>query len=157
MVMLKGQSMATPFPLQQPSSMVPMPGARGQSGDSNISSDLTILGNVTSKGTLTLDGAVEGNIYCTSLTVTENGRVNGGIVANQEVTVLGKVNGTIRGRRVMLQSSANVQGDIFHQGIGIEMGTRYDGSLRWTEDSNAFDEPLPPAPVPRSSAQLDSD
>ena len=48
--------------------------------------------------------------------------------------------GTIRGRRVMLQSSAKVEGDIFHQGIGIEMGTRYDGTLRWTEDEHAFDE-----------------
>jgi hypothetical protein len=50
--------------------------------------------------------------------------------------------GTIRGRRVMLQASAKVQGDIFHQGIGIEMGTRYDGTLRWTEDEHAFDKPL---------------
>ena len=31
------------------------------------------------------------------------------------------VTGTIRGRRVMLQSSA---GDGLHEGIGIEMGTR---------------------------------
>ncbi len=53
----------------------------------------------------------------------------------------GRVAGTIRGRRVMLQSSAKVEGDIFHQGIGIEMGTRYDGTLRWTEDEHAFDEP----------------
>ena len=108
---------------------------------SNISNDLTIIGNVTSTGSVRLDGEVEGNIYCTSLIVTENGRVHGGIVANQEVTVLGRVNGTIRGRRVMLQASAQVEGDIFHQGIGIEMGTRYDGTLRWTEDTNAFDEP----------------
>ncbi len=66
--------------------------------------------------------------------------VNGGIIANQEVRVQGKVSGIIRGRRVMLQATANVEGDIFHQGIGIEMGTRYDGTLRWTEDGHAFDE-----------------
>jgi cytoskeletal protein CcmA (bactofilin family) len=134
--------MATPFPLSQaPSGLAPIPAGRPSSSDSNISSDLTIIGDVSSRGSVTLDGAIEGNIYCTSLIVTENGKVNGGIVAKQEVTVLGKVMGTIRGRRVMLQSSAQVEGDIFHQGIGIEMGTRYDGSLRWTEDQNAFDEP----------------
>lgn len=142
MVMLKGQPMATPFPLSQPQNLAPVPAGRGQSStDSNISSDLTIIGDVSSKGSVTLDGAIEGNIYCTSLIVTENGRVSGGIVANQEVTVNGKVMGTIRGRRVMLKSSAHVEGDIFHQGIGIDMGTRYDGSLRWTEDQSAFDEP----------------
>ena len=122
-------------PVEQPKLGVP------SAGESNISNDLTIIGDVSTSGAVTLDGAIEGNIYCTSLTVTENGRVNGGIVANQEVTVQGTVTGTIRGRRVVLQSSAKVQGDILHQGIGIEMGTRYDGTLRWTEDEQAFDEP----------------
>jgi cytoskeletal protein CcmA (bactofilin family) len=135
-------TLATPFPLSQPSHLMPVAAGRAvhsRSG-SNISSDLTIIGDVSSTGSVTLDGTVEGNIYCTSMTVTVNGRVNGGIVANQEVTVQGLVKGTIRGRRVMLQSSAKVEGDIFHQGIGIEMGTRYDGTLRWTEDDRAFDD-----------------
>ena len=127
--------MATPSLLSPQPSNVIAPGRSVHStGDSNISNDLTIIGDVSSTGSVTLDGVIEGNIYCTSLVVTANGRVNGGIVANQEVTVQGKVKGTIRGRRVMLQASAKVEGDIFHQGIGIEMGTRYDGSLRWTED-----------------------
>src|SRR5271165_6231107 len=135
--------MAPPFPLTQPTNLMPVAAGRSvhSTGDSNISNDLTIIGDVTSKGSVTLDGVIEGNIYCTSLIVTTNGRVNGGIVANQEVTVQGQVTGTIRGRRVMLQSSAKVEGDIFHQGIGIEMGTRYDGSLRWTEDEHAFNDP----------------
>jgi cytoskeletal protein CcmA (bactofilin family) len=138
--------MATPFPLSPASSLQPITPSRSvhSTGDSNISNDLTIIGDVSSTGSVTLDGIIEGNIYCTSLIVTANGRVNGGIVANQEVTVLGKVTGTIRGRRVMLQSSAKVEGDIFHQGIGIEMGTRYDGTLRWTEDEHTFDEPSVP-------------
>src|SRR5215813_7657846 len=110
--MLKGQRMATPFPLAQPSNLTSV-GRGVHSGDSNISNDLTIIGDVSSTGSVTLDGTIEGNIYCTSMVVTANGRVNGGIVANHEVTVLGQVTGTIRGRRVMLQSSAKVQGDIF--------------------------------------------
>jgi cytoskeletal protein CcmA (bactofilin family) len=155
MVLRKGQPMATAFPGSQPSNPMPAPAGRGQpSGDSNISSDLTIIGDVSSTGSVTLDGAIEGNIYCTSLIVTANGRVNGGIVANQEVVVQGKVTGTIRGRRVMLQASAKVEGDIFHQGIGIEMGTRYDGTLRWTEDNNAFDEPHY-APRPQAAPNAD--
>jgi cytoskeletal protein CcmA (bactofilin family) len=146
--------MATPFAQSQPSSFMPVAAGRSvhSTGDSNISNDLTIIGDVSSTGSVTLDGVIEGNIYCTSLIVTANGRVHGGIVANQEVTVQGQVSGTIRGRRVMLQSSAKVEGDIFHQGIGIEMGTRYDGTLRWTEDAHAFDEPnFPPRSKPGDS------
>lgn len=105
-----------------------------------ISADLTIIGNVTSRGNVKLNGTIEGDIHCTSLVVSENGEIKGGIVANNEVMVHGKVNGFIRGRRVLLYSTARVEGDIFHQGIGIEMGTRYDGSLRWTDDNNAFQQ-----------------
>ncbi len=143
--------MATPLPFPQTSNLQPISPTHSvhSTGDSNISNDLTIIGDVSSKGSVTLDGVIEGNIFCTSLIVTENGRVNGGIVAIQEVVVQGKVNGTIRGRRVMLQSSAKVEGDIFHQGIGIEMGTRYDGTLKWTEDERAFAEPPSPAPKNR--------
>jgi cytoskeletal protein CcmA (bactofilin family) len=130
--------MATPSPLSQP--VAAQRSVNSKSG-STINSELTIIGDVASTGSLILDGTIEGNVYCTSMVVTTNGRINGGIVANHEVTVLGQVTGTIRGRRVMLQSSAKVAGDIFHQGIGIEMGTRYDGTLRWTEDERAFDKP----------------
>ncbi len=137
--------MATPLPFPQPSNLLAISPTQSvhSTVDSNISNDLTIIGDVSSRGSVTLDGDIQGNIYCTSLIVTANGRVNGGIIANQEVVVQGMVKGTIRGRRVMLQSSAKVEGDIFHQGIGIEMGTRYDGTLRWTEDEHAFAEPFP--------------
>lgn len=103
-------------------------------GETIISTDLTIIGNVTSKGNVKLDGKIRGDIHCASLVVSESGDIDGGIIANNEVIVLGKVVGTIRGKRVMLHATARVEGDIYHQGIGIEMGTRYDGSLRWTED-----------------------
>ncbi len=141
--------MATPLPFPQPSNLLPISPTQSvhSTVDSNISNDLTIIGDVSSRGSVTLDGDIQGNIYCTSLIVTANGSVNGGIIANQEVVVQGMVKGTIHARRVMLQSSAKVEGDIFHQGIGIEMGTRYDGTLRWTEDEHAFAEP--PSPTPK--------
>lgn len=106
--------------------------------ESVIGEDLTIIGNVTSKGNLKLDGKLQGDMHCASLIVSEKGRIDGGIVANNEVIVFGNVSGSIRSKRVMLHSTARVEGDIFHQGIGIEMGTRYDGTLKWTEDPEAF-------------------
>src|SRR5262249_23003067 len=97
--------MATPFPLAQPSNLTSVAAGRSvhSSGDSNISNDLTIIGDVSSKGSVTLDGTIEGNIYCTSLIVTANGRINGGIVGKKEVSVLGRGTGTSRGRKGMLQ------------------------------------------------------
>lgn len=105
-------------------------------GATIISADLTIIGDVISKGKVTLDGDIQGDMHCASLVVGENGDINGGIVAN-EVVVLGRVIGAIRGDKVMLQSTAHVEGDIFHQGIGIEMGAVFDGTLRRTENPTA--------------------
>ena len=102
-------------------------------GATMISADLTIIGNVYTKGKVVLDGDIDGDMHCKSLVVRENGHIKGGIIAN-EVTVLGRVIGSIRGNKVMLQSTSHVEGDIFHQGIGIEMGTIFDGTLRRTEN-----------------------
>ena len=102
-----------------------------------ISADLTIVGNVISKGRVKLEGTIEGDMHCHSLVVGEQGSVTGGIVA-EEVSVYGKVAGIVRGGRVNLYATAHVEGDIYHHGIGIEMGTHYDGRLKWS------DHPLQP-------------
>ncbi|MEM7619924.1 MAG: polymer-forming cytoskeletal protein [Pseudomonadota bacterium] len=117
----------TPAPSQRPSSS-----RESVSGSTIISSDLTIIGNVVSKGQVTLDGTIQGDMHCASLVVGENGEIDGGIIAN-EVVVHGRVTGAIRGDRVMLQKTAHVEGDIFHQEIGIEMGTVFDGTLKRTD------------------------
>src|SRR3974390_673824 len=41
-------------------------------GVSNIGGDLTIVGNVTSKGEINLDGHVRGDIHCVALVLGEN-------------------------------------------------------------------------------------
>ena len=98
-----------------------------------ISADLKIVGNVMSKGRVKLEGTIEGDMHCRSLVVGEQGSVTGGIIA-EEVSVYGKVAGVVRGGRVNLYATAHVEGDIYHHGIGIEMGTHYDGRLKWTEE-----------------------
>ena len=104
----------------------------GMSGETIISNDLMIVGNVISKGRVKLEGTVEGDMSCASLEVSESGSVTVTIVAEQ-VSVYGRVAGTIRGKHVQLYATAHVEGDIFHQGIGIELGTHYDGRLKWAD------------------------
>ncbi len=106
-----------------------------------ISSDLTIIGNVLSKGRVKLEGTIEGDMRCRSLVVGEQGSVTGAIVA-EDVSVYGKVAGIVRGDRVTLYSTAHVEGDIYHRGIGIEMGTHYDGRLKWTDNPTAGHDAL---------------
>lgn len=124
------------------------------SGETIISNDLMIVGNVISKGRVKLEGTVEGDMSCASLEVSESGAVSGTIVAEQ-VSVYGRVSGTIRGKHVQLYATAHVEGDIFHQGIGIELGTHYDGRLKWGDGAGEAPgttsrEPAAPLPLGQS-------
>lgn len=94
-----------------------------------ISEDLNITGDVISKSEIQVDGEIKGDIHCASLVVGETAVISGSIVAD-EVTVRGKVIGSIRGIRVSLQSSSHVTGDIFHNTLAIEMGAFFEGKSR---------------------------
>ncbi|MEL6977249.1 MAG: polymer-forming cytoskeletal protein [Pseudomonadota bacterium] len=109
-------------------------GAIGGSGVSVIGSELVIVGDVQSSGEIKVDGTIRGDVACSKVTVSENGEIQGGISA-ELVVIHGKASGSIKGRSVMLHATARVEADIKHQGIGIEMGTRYDGTLQWVDDS----------------------
>ena len=90
---------------------------------SNIGGDLTIVGNVTSKGEINLDGHVEGDIHCVALVLGENSSVEGNVAADDVVILIGSV----KALRVTLQSNSHVQGDLIHQSLAIEQGAFFDG------------------------------
>lgn len=98
-----------------------------------IGEDLTITGNVVTKGEIQVDGEIQGDVHCGSIVVGEKAAITGGIVAD-EVTVRGRVTGSIRGFRVSLQSNSHVEGDIFHQSLAIEQGAYFEGKSRRSDD-----------------------
>jgi cytoskeletal protein CcmA (bactofilin family) len=113
----------------------PTPAYRGpeRMAPSIIGEDLTVTGNVLSKGEVQVDGQIQGDVHCSSLIVGEKAQITGGIVA-EDVVVRGQVMGSIRGVRVTLQASSHVEGDIFHQSLAIEQGAFFEGKSRRSED-----------------------
>jgi cytoskeletal protein CcmA (bactofilin family) len=99
---------------------------------STIGEDLTITGDVTSKGELRIDGRVQGNVHCLSLILGENSEIKGDVKA-EEVLIRGRLIGSVRGRRVMLQSTAHVEGDLLHQDLAMEQGAYFQGESRRAE------------------------
>jgi cytoskeletal protein CcmA (bactofilin family) len=114
--------------------------APARSGDKPVPSvigpDLTILGNLVSKGEVHVEGEVQGDMHASHIMVGEKAKVTGSIVA-EEVVVRGHVMGSIRGRRVSLQSTSHVDGDIYHQTLAIEQGAFFEGKSRRAEDPTA--------------------
>ena len=107
-----------------------------------IGEDLTITGNVTSKGEIQVDGEIQGDVQCGSLLLGDKSQINGCVLA-EDVVVRGRVLGSIRGLRVTLQAQSHVEGDIYHQSLAIEQGAYFEGKSRRTDDplSTKADKP----------------
>jgi cytoskeletal protein CcmA (bactofilin family) len=130
-----------------------------------IGEDLSIIGNVSSKGEIQVDGEIQGDIHCGSLLLGDKSQVIGGLVA-EDIVVRGRVVGSIRGLRVTLQAQSHVEGDIFHQSLAIEQGAYFEGKSRRSdnplEDFKASSQSAPkpaekpsgfdPKPVEEASA-----
>ncbi len=91
--------------------------------------DLTVDGNLISTGELRVDGDVQGDIKGVRVVIGETARVTGGVVA-EDVVILGHVMGSVRGRRVSLQSASHLEGDIYHQALVMEQGAFFEGTSR---------------------------
>ena len=91
-----------------------------------IAEGLKIVGRVTAKGSVEVNGQIEGELHCTSLIIARKAHVTGTIQAEQ-VVVDGTVEGPIEGGHVLLKSQAHVVGDIHHQSLAIESGAFFDG------------------------------
>src|SRR5215471_1189187 len=88
-----------------------------------IGEDLTITGNVTSKG----------EIRCSSLLLGDKSQMRGEVVA-EEIVVRGRLVGSIKGLRITLQAPSHVEGDIFHQSLAIEQGAYFEGKSRRSDN-----------------------
>ncbi|MEM6467363.1 MAG: polymer-forming cytoskeletal protein [Pseudomonadota bacterium] len=98
-----------------------------------LSSDLTIEGHLKTTGDIQVEGNVIGDIRAHLLTIGEKAVVKGEVVAD-DVVVTGRVEGRVRGLKVRLTSTANVQGDIVHKTIAIESGAHFEGSVQRQDD-----------------------
>jgi cytoskeletal protein CcmA (bactofilin family) len=108
------------------------PSRSAEAGKSVISNDLRIIGQslrIISRGTLQVDGEVEGDVGGAEIIIGEEGRVTG-TVAAERVIVRGRISGVIRAMTVALQPSARVEGDIHHMSLVIEQGAEFDGRCR---------------------------
>ena len=121
---------------------------------STISSDLTVVGNVTTTGDMQVDGKIEGDIRAHMLTVGEAATISGEIVAD-DIVIHGHIRGRVRGIKVRLTSTAKVEGDIIHKTIAIESGAHFEGSVQRQEDPLNVGKPSPtPVSGPRPSSPM---
>jgi cytoskeletal protein CcmA (bactofilin family) len=121
-----------------PSAPSPRPPA-GSPTQSVIDAWLIITGNLESQGDVRVEGQVAGDIRCANLVVGRDATVSGDIVA-EEAIVRGRVKGTIRANRVILQDTACVESAIFHKVLSIDEGASFEGQSCRRQQPHQEDE-----------------
>lgn len=94
-----------------------------------LTDGVTIVGDISSMDEVTIHGKVIGDVNCTRIVVGETGSVTGEL-SGEELSISGRIDGTVRGEWVELKKSAEVSGDIHHRYVAMEAGTEYTGKLQ---------------------------
>jgi cytoskeletal protein CcmA (bactofilin family) len=125
----------------------------GTLATSTIGEDLTVTGNVISKGEIHVEGHVNGDVRCVSLVLGENSEVRGNVVA-EDVVIRGRLVGSVRALSVMLQATSHVEGDLLHKSLAIEQGAYFEGKACRAEDplSQGQEESVAAEPEPEPGA-----
>ena len=108
----------------------------GSLSPSLLGKEIKIVGEITSKGAIRLEGVLEGEIKASRLVIEKSAKVVGS-VTSEDLVIRGRIIGPVFGKKVRFGSSARVEGDTFHETIAIEDGAYYEGSIRrYSSDSD---------------------
>jgi len=103
-----------------------------------IAADIVLHGGLESTGDIQLDGCVDGNVRSAGLVIDEKAIVQGDVIAD-DVTVRGRVRGTIRARKVHLCAGSRIEGEILYAIFSAEAGAQIEGQCRYAADPLALE------------------
>ncbi|HEY8156265.1 MAG TPA: polymer-forming cytoskeletal protein [Myxococcota bacterium] len=108
----------------------PRPAAASPVHTTYLGPTITLSGEIRCGEPLRIDGTVKGEVHCDQLlTIGEKGCVHAAIEGDT-VVIAGEVKGDITGRRkITLESTARVTGDLTTPGIVIQEGARLEGRI----------------------------
>jgi cytoskeletal protein CcmA (bactofilin family) len=113
---------------------------KGDTALSFIGAEMVVSGDIATDARLHVDGRIEGDIRCGTLSQGESGTIAGNIVA-EEVRLAGLVDGTVTARRLVLSPTARVTGDVAYEVLSIESGARIDGRFARREGPEGGEAP----------------
>jgi len=108
--------------------------AKGEKLESFLGTNTTFTGEITTKGTLRIDGNVDGNVNADWLIIGDKAYIKGNVTATSLV-----VGGTIEGNvlakgMVDIQKKGRVKGDIITSKLTVADGGSVDGRIAMHND-----------------------
>ncbi len=101
-----------------------------------ISADTTVTGDLESAGDISVEGSVEGNITCRTLTLRGEPTITGDVHV-EAVHVCGRFTGALRARKVVVTKAARMTGDIYYETLEIQKGAEFEGGIHCTSGSTS--------------------
>lgn len=96
---------------------------------SMIASDVEIIGNVTAKVDLHIDGKIQGDVACGSLVQGESSIIAGKVTADT-ATLSGQVDGSIDAGELIIEANARIKGDVAYESLTIAPGGQVEGKFK---------------------------
>lgn len=99
-----------------------------------VDGDLTATAGPGSDQAFIIGGTVSGAVRASRVEVRRGGSVHGGVVADEAV-IEGRVRGGVQAsRRLALEESAEVEGDVLARRLSLKEGGRVNGTIRMGDD-----------------------
>jgi len=105
-----------------------------------IGEGVIITGTIKANSKVTIQGTVDGDIECNSITISKSGNVKGKIKTDT-ITVEGKAEGEINAEDVLnIKSTGHVSGKVFYGEIQIEEGGKISGEINHRDKDSKQEE-----------------
>lgn len=101
-----------------------------------IASDVEIVGNLTARVDLHIDGKVQGDVSCGNLVQGEGSVIAGKVVA-ESAKLSGRVEGSIEAGDLVIEASARIAGDVVYNNLTIAPGGQVDGKFKHKSSGGA--------------------
>lgn len=98
--------------------------------------DISIYGEqlvLKTKGSLLIQGHIEGDVHGETVTVDDGANVKGVITA-RTIAILGGVKGELKGSNVILHEHSTVDADIVQQRLTVAEGANFEGTVKKAKD-----------------------
>jgi cytoskeletal protein CcmA (bactofilin family) len=94
-----------------------------------ISEGFEFIGEIRSKGSITVDGKLKGTVSVQSLTIGSTGSVDGNVTADN-INVKGQLSGQMECKDLVIGGRAIVEGSLTYSNLAIQRGGIIKGDLK---------------------------
>jgi cytoskeletal protein CcmA (bactofilin family) len=115
-------------PAPQRNSMMDMIAPTAASKPSILSEGFSFRGEISAKGAIHVEGALNGQIQVDELTIGARGQVEG-VVTCSSLHIKGKFSGTATCSELIVTSSASVDGHVVYKTLSVQKGASIKGDL----------------------------